>query len=406
MSDAELRALLRLRCVTGLGDVKLGRLLRDHGSAEALLALPASEIAEHGEQRDAPRTLRRVERVLRTIEQLELELFALHRPEYPARLRTLNAPPVLLFARGDSALLTQRGIGVVGTRRPTDYGVNVTEQLVTGMVQARLVIWSGGARGIDAAAHRTALAYRGGTVAVLGCGIDVVYPREHTRLFEEIAECGLLLSEFLPGEPPQPHNFPRRNRIIGRMPDGLLVVEARPDSGALITADHASESMPIMAVPGPVGRLTSQGPNRLIQDGAKLVMDVQDVLEELGGALNREAARTRPSAKRQWHEPKRRRPERAHAASPPRPSAGASQPELALDAPAPERLHAVLGHEGLYLDEIAARAGVEAIAALRAMLDLELAGRVQNLGGKRYRLPPPRGHTGSQPPGEGGVYPA
>jgi predicted Rossmann fold nucleotide-binding protein DprA/Smf involved in DNA uptake len=250
-------------------------------------------------------------------------------------------------------------------------------------------------------AHEAAVAHGGGTVAVLGCGIDVVYPREHAPLFEKIASAGLLLSEFLPGDPPLAFNFPRRNRIIGRMPHGLLVVEAREDSGALITAEIASETMPVMAVPGPIGRPTSHGPNRLIQDGAKLVMEVRDVVEELGGALNAAAARGRPSARRRWHKPGR------PAGSTQR--AGQAQESLELPAGPEPPLHArvrgAVGAVGRHIDALARSAGLDAATVLTVLLELELAGAVQSLGGKRYRLPPP-GPARPQPHPQGGVYPA
>jgi len=391
MTDGELRALLRLCCIPGLGNRRLVALLRREGSAEAVLSLPLARLSPEADKRQLAPIQVRVERALRLMEKQRLELLAVHRAGYPVELQELADPPALLFGRGETSLLQSRSVAVVGTRRPTDYGVAVTEQLVEGLVQAGVTIWSGLARGIDGVAHRAALAAGGATVAVLGSGIDVAYPREHAALLEEIAGSGLVLSEFMPGEPPLAHHFPQRNRIIARLAHGVLVVEARADGGALITADAGSGSRPIMAVPGPITAYTSIGPNRLIQDGAKLVMEVADVLEEIGGPLNAAAARGRPSARRRWQ---KSRP--AHRAERPSQLTLAEPPEPAQRPPAPaggraesgsSAIMSVLsGQDALHVDEIAARCGIGAGAVLSQLLELELAGWAEQLGGKRFRL--------------------
>ncbi|NJD11603.1 MAG: DNA-protecting protein DprA [Gemmatimonadetes bacterium] len=397
MTDGELRALLRLRCLPGLGDRRLARLLTQQGSAEKVLGMSAERLGADVPPHQGRAVAVRVERALRLIELQPLELLAVHWPGYPVELQELPDPPVLLFARGDGALIGKTSVAVVGTRRPTEYGIGVTEQLVGGLARAGIVVWSGLARGIDSVAHRTALAAGGATVAVLGSGIDVPYPREHAGLLEEIAEGGLVLSEFLPGEPPLPHHFPQRNRILARLAHGVLVVEARPDGGALITAEAGSASRPIMAVPGPIGRLTSIGPNRLIQDGAKLVLEVADVLEELGGPLNAAAARGRPSARRHWQRVDHGPGGRCDPAQlplggerlPPRPRPR-TPARRAIEVPGPAgAVLAALGTgEALHVDDIAARCGGGTGETLAHLLELEVAGLAEHTGGKRYRLTP------------------
>ena len=438
VTDAELRALLWLRCIPGLGDRRLAALLGRCGSAEAVARLPVAQLSQRAEPVQVRSAAVRVDRALRLVEEQQLQLLALPWPGFPSELLELADPPILLFGRGDMRLLGRTSVAVVGTRRPTDYGVSVTEQLVSGLVRAGVVVWSGMARGIDSVAHRAALDGGGATVAVLGSGIDVPYPREHAGLLEEIARAGLVLSEFMPGEPPLTHHFPQRNRILACLAHGVLVVEARPDGGALITAEAGSGSRPIMAVPGPIGRLTSLGPNRLIQDGAKLVVEVADILEELGGQLNAAAARERPSARKHWRKsgPGSRpgpAPEQlALVAGPSKPAgqatpapvgkptpaaaggAGSTEsreakrrtPRLAARAkrPAVDPVAALFPTmEPVHVDEIAGRAGRGAAEMLGLLLDLELQGFVQQVGGKRFRRTrPPLEDT--PPSGEGGEH--
>ncbi len=210
---------------------------------------------------------------------------------YPGLLREIFDPPVALFARGRLELLSTFLLGVVGTRRPTPYGTAAAERLTADMSRAGLTIVSGMARGIDTSAHRGALSAGGSTVAVLGCGVDVVYPAENRRLASEIAEKGLILSEFPMGFPAYPQNFPIRNRVISGMSLGVLVVEGAQYSGSSITARLALEQgREVFAVPGSIMSRMSWGPNLLIKQGAKLVQDFNDVLVELSPDVRRELA--------------------------------------------------------------------------------------------------------------------
>lgn len=395
MSDAELRALLRLSCVPHLGDVQLGRLLQRYGQASPLLDVPAHLLGPWGFERDSTVTRRRVDAALRTIDELQLAVWSLLDADYPAALRQLEDPPVLLFARGDTRVLQRTGVAVVGTRSPTDYGISVARMLAFGLAEAGIVIWSGAARGIDACAHLAALDAGGATVAVLGCGIDVVYPREHTRLYEDIAERGALLTEFLPGAPPLAHHFPRRNRILARMPKKVLIVEARVDGGALITAEQAGHYDDVLAVPGPIGRATSHGTNRLIQDGAALVMEVADVLEALGGPLNASAGRSRPSAKKRWT---RVGLLKLDARPVQQPALGEERLPVQRDdgrqgaidiaslPPELARVSALLEqHDTIHIDDLAAAAGMRAPALLGVLVRLINLGIAEDCGGKQFK---------------------
>ncbi|MFC7441706.1 DNA-processing protein DprA [Laceyella putida] len=202
--------------------------------------------------------------------------------EYPMLLTEIAQPPWILYCKGDRSLLGEPGVAVVGTRKPTPYGLRVTRQLVQALVERGLVITSGMANGIDGEAHRTALKTSGRTIAVLGAGIDVIYPKNHRVLYEELVSRSLVISEMPPGTPPHPGLFPRRNRIISGLAHGTLVVEAAERSGSLITADFSMEQgREVFAVPGPITVTQSQGTLKLIQQGAKCVRSVEDILEEI-----------------------------------------------------------------------------------------------------------------------------
>ncbi len=201
---------------------------------------------------------------------------------YPERLRTIPDPPPVLYCDGLPGPEDRLAIAVVGARRATSYGVRVTEALARDLARLGFTIVSGMARGIDAAAHRGALAAGGRTIAVLGCGLDVVYPPEHDRLKAEIARSGSVMTEFPPGTRPLASHFPRRNRILSGLALGVVVVEAAEGSGSLITARLAlDQGREVFAVPGPLDAPLSRGPHGLIKQGAKLVETVEDIMEEL-----------------------------------------------------------------------------------------------------------------------------
>jgi DNA processing protein len=281
---------LRLCLVSGVGPRIRKSLLERFGSARAALAAAPSELrAVYGV---GPKLTHKIAGAEQEIDvEAEIALCREHgidiliesHADYPRALREIHDPPGALFVRGKLQPNDALAIGVVGTRHGTQYGLRQAERLAGGLARAGLTVISGLARGIDAAAHRGALAAGGRTVAVLASGVMHIYPPEHDQLAAEIAAHGALVSEAPPRSEPLAGTFPQRNRLISGMSLGVLVVEAAERSGALITARHAMEQgRDVFAVPGNVDSRASRGCHQLIRDGAKLVESVDDVLEELG----------------------------------------------------------------------------------------------------------------------------
>jgi DNA processing protein len=279
---------LALRLVPGLGNRLAARLLNAIGSATGIFHASATELESLGVPSHVVRALAtgtvfdEAAREAEQARQLGASFITIQDAVYPKLLKEIFDPPLLLYARGDPALLGAPSIGIVGTRRPTAYGRAMAERLAIDLAARGLVIVSGLARGIDSAAHKGALQANGKTIAVLGTGMDVPYPAENKKLHAEIGEKGLLLSEFPLGSFPAPQNFPIRNRIISGLSLGLVVVEAAQYSGSLITARLAMEqNREVYGIPGSVTNKNSWGPHVLIKQGAKLVEDWKDVVEEL-----------------------------------------------------------------------------------------------------------------------------
>jgi DNA processing protein len=281
-----------------------------------------------------------------------MEVFTLRRgdPGYPAPLERLPEPPAWLRVRGN--LLAARRVALVGARLPDEYGDSMAAALAWGLARAGLSVVSGGAQGVDAAAHRGALEAGGHTVAVMGCGLDHAYPAGHRDLFERIvAAGGALVSEYDDAFHPERWTFPERNRIVAALCDAVVVVRAGERSGALITAGWARRlGVPLLAVPGEAGHPLSAGPLALLRAGARPAVEPEDVLRELGLA-------------------------RSAAPAPARPEPGG-------DAGAVLR---ALGGRGCHADEVAREAGLGAGAALAALLSLELAGLVEQRPGQVFR---------------------
>jgi len=285
---------LALRLVHGLGARKANQLLSRFRTPTAIFRASRSELEASGLAGGVAQTITSGCTFDDAIDQQQkmlesgARLIPFSDPLYPARLKEIFDPPIVLFARGRMELLQSIMLGVVGTRRPTAYGIAAAERLSTDLAQAGLTIASGMARGIDTAAHRGTLAVGGDTVAVFGCGVDLVYPAENRKLASEIAEKGLLLSEFPMGAPAYPQNFPIRNRIISGMSVGVLVVEGAQYSGSSITAKMAlDQQREVFAVPGNITSKMSWGPNLLIKQGAKLVQEWNDVATELPAETRR-----------------------------------------------------------------------------------------------------------------------
>jgi DNA processing protein len=232
-----------------------------------------------------------VEKDRRWLESSHTRLLSCLDAEYPALLREMSDRPIALFLRGDTRLLDSPQLAIVGSRNPSGEGRRNAEEFAAYLTRCGLTITSGMALGIDAAAHRGALKANGKTLAVWGTGLDKVYPPAHRELAEEIAAHGLIVTEFAPGTPPLPYNFPRRNRLISGLSVGTLVVEANQSSGSLITARLASEQgREVFAIPGSIHNPLARGCHRLIREGAKLVESAGDILEELAPLLKLDTA--------------------------------------------------------------------------------------------------------------------
>jgi DNA processing protein len=304
------------------------------------------------------------------------ELITIGDPRYPQRLREIFDPPIVLFTRGRADLLHSLSLAMVGTRRPTAYGIAVAERLAADLAHAGLTIVSGLARGIDASAHKGVLTAGGDTVAVLGCGVDLVYPQENRKLYSEIAARGLIVSEFPMGAVAFPQNFPIRNRIISGLSLGVLVVEGAQYSGSAITAKLAiDQGREVFAVPGNITSKLSWGPNLLIKQGAKIVQDWNDVVVELS-----------PEARRHLIEKTRGKLLGATDES-----NGPAQASLLgeagpqLDGTARRALEALPVDAPVHLDDLLEKlADISASELIAALFELEMLGLVKQLPGKNF----------------------
>jgi DNA processing protein len=294
LSSEEELHWLALKMVPGLGTKRTLTLIDTFRSAEAIFRASRSELEDAGLPGSIAQTISSGCTFDDAVEQQGkarasgTQLVTINDAVYPAALREIYDPPPLLFVRGNPTLLKQLLFSVVGTRHPTPYGLAATERLSSDLASAGLVIMSGMARGVDTAAHKGALAVKAPTVAILGCGVDVVYPSENRKLAEQIVATGLLVSEFPMGSVAFPQNFPIRNRIVSGASVGLLVVEGAQYSGSAITARLAlDQGREVFAVPGNITSKMSWGPDLLIKQGAKLVQDWNDVIVDLPPAVRR-----------------------------------------------------------------------------------------------------------------------
>jgi DNA processing protein len=286
---------------------------------------------------------------------------------YPPRLRSITGPPALLYCDGFFEPVDNNSIAIVGSRRATPYGLRVAHGLAWELSRLGFTIVSGMAPGIDRAAHEAALAGGGRTIAVLGCGLDVMYPRGHNRLRRDIAAAGVVITELPFGSPPLAVHFPRRNRIISGLALGVVVVEAAEDSGSLITARLALEQgREVFAVPGPIDVPLSRGPHGLLKQGAKLAETVDDIVEELLPQLDMPLVPRPTSAD---SEGAQRRPSCA-------PVAGLSAAERAL--------FALMDNGPVTIDELTERAALSPAAVSGTLLALELKNAIRQLPGQRY----------------------
>ena len=288
MENRDLKYWVGFTLVPGIGRVRLGQLESHFGSVEGAWKATQSELKNSGLDAGSVKSIVTsrpgidLDAEMEKMERFDVRAFTFHDEGYPARLKeTYDYPPVL-YVRGSMALQDEWCVAIVGTRGATVYGRQVTEEIVGDLARSKITIVSGLARGIDTVAHRTALDVGGRTVAIFACGLDTIYPAENAGLAKRIMENGALVSEYPLGLRPRADNFPRRNRIMSGLSLGTLVIEAGEKSGALITAQMALEqNREVFAVPGSILSPASRGTNKLIQEGAKLVLDYTDILEEL-----------------------------------------------------------------------------------------------------------------------------
>jgi DNA processing protein len=360
--DPGLASWLQLTLTPGLGAATIRGLLAQFGLPENVLAARRTELARFAnadalQALDSGAVAKSVEQALAWLEQAGHAVVTLADAAYPRLLLEIADPPALLYCRGRIELLNRPALAVVGSRNATAQGASNAEQFARSFSAAGLTIVSGLAQGIDAAAHRGGLAGEGGTVAVLGTGVDNVYPRANAALADDIAARGLLISEFALGTQAFAHNFPRRNRLISGLAQGCLVVEAALGSGSLITARSAAEQgREVFALPGSIHSPLSKGCHALIKAGAKLVESADDVLSELASFRRTGFASTRSPAGRAGQ------------------AGGASEP--LLDS---------MGFDPVDVDSLCARAGLPAERVAADLLRLELAGRVAVLPGGLYQ---------------------
>ena len=288
MKDEKTLAWLTLYFIPGLGNNILKRLIENLREPEAVLEASLSGLMKiSGVREDIARKIvgrafeKEAEKELRAVGRCGARIIGYTDPSYPGLLREIHSPPMLLYVKGQDVPLSQTFIGVVGSRQPSHYGLNAAEKIGVGLAKRGVGVVSGLARGIDSAAHRGCLKGNGFTIAVLGTGIDRVYPSSNRGLFEQVTQSGVVVSEFPTSSPPEPRNFPIRNRIISGLSRGIAVVEATKNSGSLITASLAlDQGREVFAVPGSINSFKSTGTHYLIKQGAKLIENADDILDE------------------------------------------------------------------------------------------------------------------------------
>lgn len=364
-----------LTLTPGLGPNTARKLVAHFGSPEAVLRASLTELEGAGIQAVSAQSLATGKSAELAREELarardaNITVVSMDDPLYPRRLKEIYDPPVTLYVRGDASLLEKPGIAVVGTRHPTPYGSGMAERLGADLAAQGLVIISGMARGVDTASHRGAISGKGKTIAVFGTGVDVIYPKENSRLSEQILSCGgALISEFPLGTFAAPQNFPIRNRILSGMSIGVLVVEAAEYSGTRITARLALEqNRDVYAVPGNVTNKNSWGPNTLIKQGAKLVATWEDVWEDLPTEVR--LTLTPPVS-----------PESADATS------ASLFPDDGLPPHERRILSLLKADEATHIDQIVEKLESELSSAeiFAALFELELNGKVRQMPGKNF----------------------
>jgi DNA processing protein len=377
---SELRDWLQLALTEGIGPILTARMVAVAGGAaqaaqadrrllqkvEGIGSAKASSIAE-----SLRKAADAVDRELQRCEAAGIKLIGLGDGDYPALLRAIPDPPPVLYVQGMLEPRDLNAVAIVGSRTCSHYGREQADRFAGLLAGAGITVVSGGARGIDSAAHRGALSHpKGRTIAVLGCGLDIVYPPENESLFGQIAERGAILSEFPLGTPPLKENFPRRNRIVSGLSRGVLVIEADLTSGALITARQACDDhgRPVFALPGRVDNKLSDGPHALIRDGAVLTTGLPDIIENLGPIPQNATLPAEEESPEDEQEP-------------------AEQPVAVSAVTLTDRQRQVLdglGSDATDVDGIIARTDLDAEVVLQELTHLSLRGLVRRADGQTY----------------------
>jgi DNA processing protein len=348
-----------LSMAPGVGSVLFKRLIQAFGSPEGVFKASPRKLAQV--EGIGPKVVgslgkfdwkHRVEKELRSSQKIGARLVTWEDEEYPTNLKQIYDPPPVLYLLGSLSRRDQVAVAVVGSRYPTTYGKLAAERIAMGLGGRGITVVSGLARGVDSCAHRGALSGGGRTIGVLGCGIDIIYPSENRELFDQVAAQGAVLTEFPLGTPPDSDHFPIRNRVISGLSLGVAVVEATRRSGSLITARFALEQgRDVYAVPGNVDSARSEGTNRLIKEGAKLVTRAEDILEEI-------------------------LPLREQA-----PLEAPQPPKLSEEE---TKVFSVLSREPRHIDEVISKSAFSSAKVSAILLALELAGHIKQLPGMRF----------------------
>ena len=360
MSKNDVKYWVGFSLISGIGRVKFGLLEHYFETMENAWKATSSELKQAGLDSGSVASITgsresiSLDSEMENLERLGVNVFTYRDDGYPARLKEIYDYPPVIYVRGEILPEDEWCLSVVGTRGATVYGRRVTEEITTDLARNRITIVSGLARGIDSIAHRSALDAGGRTIAIFACGLDTVYPAENADLARRIIQNGALVSEYPPGTKPRPDYFPRRNRIMSGMSLGVLVIEAGESSGAIITANIALEqNREVFAIPGSILSSVSKGTNHLIQEGAKLVTDYTDILEE----LNLTAVARQIEMK-----------------------------ELLPESDTEAVLIKQLGAEPVHIDEVCRSSGLPVSTVSSTLAMMELKGMVKQVGAMHYSL--------------------
>jgi len=364
--EKEYAVWLALGRVKGLGCAGFKKLAEHFSDLRGVFSASEEELAQvPGLDRGAVEGLLNFSEWSEVEEELDraleagMSILSFQDPGYPARLRMISDPPPVLYVKGEICRQDEKAVAVVGSRSASDYGRRITQELCRDLASLGFTVVSGMARGIDGKAHEAALSAGGRTIAVLGCGVDVVYPPEHDRLYQKIAEKGAVLSELPMGTPPFSFNFPSRNRLISGLSLGVVVVEATEKSGSLITAGLALEQgREVFAVPGEAGASRSRGTHRLIRQGAKLVETIRDIMEEIAPQMMGPAGLAQKL------------------------SSSSLPPHIGPEA---RKIFELVLEQPLHIDELIEQSRLSPARVSEILLDLEIQGLMQQLPGKRFR---------------------